>query len=172
MEPAIATICVGVVQVLASGCTPLIVDRLGRRIILLVSAGGMAICLGFLGLFFLLDHQKAEIVSSLGWLPIVSLVGFVIVYCIGFGPLPWAVMGEMFPPNIKSIASSIVTSVCWVCGFAVTKWFASLEVAIGSYGAFWLFGVLCSVAFFFTLFIVMETKGLSLQQIQDKLNGR
>lgn len=122
MEPAIATICVGnltdrqallfvnfidllttkliqfksgIVQVLASGCTPLIVDRLGRKIILLVSAAGMAISLGFLGLFFYLDHQKAEIVSSLSWLPIVSLVGFVIVYCVGFGPLPWAVFGEL-----------------------------------------------------------------------------
>ena len=78
----------------------------------------------------------------------------------------------MFPPNIKSVASSIVTSVCWVLGFAVTKWFASLEIAIGSYGAFWLFGVFCCAGFCFTLFIVMETKGLSLQQIQDKLNGR
>lgn len=177
-------------QVLASCCTPLVVDRLGRKLILLVSAGGMAICLGFLGLFFLLDHQKAAIVESISWLPIASLVGFVIVYCIGFGPLPWAVLGnfdelwkffkfinfsltgEMFPPNVKSIASSIVTSVCWVLGFAVTKWFSALEVAVGSYGAFWLFGVFCCVAFFFTLFIVMETKGLSLQQIQDKLNGR
>lgn len=75
-------------------------------------------------------------------------------------------------PNIKSSASSIVTSVCWILGFAVTKWFSALEIAIGSYGAFWLFGVFCSGAFFFVLFIVMETKGLSLQQIQDKLNGR
>lgn len=81
-------------QVLASGCCPLIVDRLGRKIILLVSAAGMAISLGFLGLFFFLDHQKAEIVSSISWLPIVSLIGFVIVYCVGFGPLPWAVLGK------------------------------------------------------------------------------
>jgi uncharacterized membrane protein len=94
LEPAIATICVGIVQVFASGCTPLVVDRLGRKLILLVSAGGMAISLGFLGLFFLLDHQKAEIVSSISWLPIVSLVLFVFVYCVGFGPLPWAVFGK------------------------------------------------------------------------------
>lgn len=94
MDPALATIAVGIVQVLASCCTPLIVDRLGRKIILLVSAGGMAISLGLLGMFFLLDHQKAEIVSSISWLPIASLVGFVIVYCVGFGPLPWAILGD------------------------------------------------------------------------------
>ncbi|CAO1352409.1 unnamed protein product [Diamesa tonsa] len=172
MEPAIATILVGIVQVLASGCTPLIVDRLGRKLILLTSAAGMAIGLGFMGLYFLLDAQKSEIIHSISWLPIVSLIGFVILYCIGFGPLPWAVFGEMFPANIKSVASSIVTSACWVIGFAVTKWFTTLEDAIGSYGAFWLFGVFCVVAFVFTFTTLFETKGLSLQQIQDRLNGR
>lgn len=145
---------------------------MGRKIILLASAAGMAIGLGFMGIYFLLDSMKSEIVSSISWLPIVSLIGFVILYCVGFGPLPWAVLGEMFPPNIKSVASSITTSVCWVIGFAVTKWFTALEDAIGSYGAFWLFGVFCIVAFIFTLTTVMETKGLSLQQIQDRLNGR
>jgi nitrate/nitrite transporter NarK len=78
----------------------------------------------------------------------------------------------MFPPNIKSAASSIVTGTCWTLGFVVTKFFASLQDAIGPYGAFWLFTVFCGVAFVFTFLLVIETKGLSLQQIQDKLNGR
>lgn len=78
----------------------------------------------------------------------------------------------MFPPNIKSAASSIVTGTCWVLGFLVTKFFASLQDAIGSYGAFWMFAVFCAIAFVFTFILVIETKGLSLQQIQDKLNGR
>lgn len=172
MDPAVATILVGIVQVLASCATPLVADRLGRKIILLFSAAGMAVGLGLLGLFFYLDHEKSPLAASLSWLPIVSLIGFVIVYCVGFGPLPWAVFGEMFPSNVKSVASSMVTSICWILGFAVTKWFSTIEIAIGSYGAFWLFGVCCVAAFLFTLILVMETKGLSLQQIQDKLNGR
>lgn len=93
-------------------------------------------------------------------------------FFIRFGPLPWAVAGEMFSPSIKSSASSIGTCVCWILGFAVTKWFSSLEVIIGSYGAFWLFGVFCVMAFLFVISYVLETKGLSLQEIQDKLNGR
>ncbi|CRL00581.1 CLUMA_CG013841, isoform A [Clunio marinus] len=171
MDPAIATITIGIVQVLASCCTPLVVDRLGRKIILLVSSAGMAIGLGLLGFFFFLDHQGSD-VTNISWLPITSLIGIVIIYSVGFGPLPWVVFGEMFPPNVKSTASSIVTSVCWIFGFAVTKWFSALQDSIGSYGAFWLFGVCCCFAFFFTLSLVMETKGMSLQQIQDKLNGR
>lgn len=170
LDSAIATIIVGTVQVLASGCTPLIVDRLGRRIILLVSAGGMAIALGAMGLYFLFDIQQASFVGSIGWLPILSLIVFVSVYCVGFGPLPWAVLGEMFPSNVKSKASSIVASVCWIFGFIVTKYFSALDEAVGSDWAFWIFGILCIAAFAFTLTLVMETKGMSLQQIQDKLN--
>ncbi|KAG5675606.1 hypothetical protein PVAND_005498 [Polypedilum vanderplanki] len=172
LEPAVATIIVGAVMVFASGCTPLVVERLGRKLILLFSAAGMSISLGLLGAFFFLDDQKNPIVESIKWLPIVSLIAFVFVYCVGFGPLPWAVSGEVFSPEIKSNASSIATSICWIFGFIVTKWFALLSAEIGSYGAFWLFTALCIIAFIFTMTTVIETKGLSLQQIQDRLNGR
>jgi MFS family permease len=125
LEPAIATILVGnyfkisclsqnnlifmsffsgVVQVLASGCTPFIADRLGRKLILLISAAGMCLFLvisctscplypyifmflllfqGTLGLFFYLDSIKSSALPDLMWLPVVSLIGFVILYCIG-----------------------------------------------------------------------------------------
>jgi uncharacterized membrane protein len=78
----------------------------------------------------------------------------------------------MFSPTIKTKASSIVTSVCWIWGFIVTKWFAMISAEIGSYGAFWLFTALCITAFIFVFTLVIETKGLTLQQIQDRLNGR
>lgn len=170
MSPAISTILVGVVQVLASGATPLIVDRLGRKPILLASAAGMCIAHGTMGLYFYMDYIKSESLESISWLPIFSLIFFVTVYCVGFGPLPWAVLGEMFPANVKSAASSIVASTCWVLGFLVLQFFSTLDDAVGSHWSFWIFGVFCGVAFVFTLTTVMETKGMSLQQIQDKLN--
>ncbi|XP_063710060.1 facilitated trehalose transporter Tret1-like [Culicoides brevitarsis] len=171
MDPSVSTILVGAVMVLSSGTTPLIVDRLGRKIILLFSAVGMAISLFFLGLFFLLDHNKAEIVSSISWLPVVSLIVFVFVYCVGFGSLPWAVLGEMFSPEVKSNASSIVATTCWILGFLVTKYFSALDEALGTHWSFWIFAIFCVVAFFFVTTIMFETKGLTLQQIQDRLNG-
>jgi hypothetical protein len=70
-------------MVVASGLTPLIVERLGRKIILLFSAAGMSISLGLLGAFFFLYEQKSPIAESIRWLPIVSLIAFVFVYCVG-----------------------------------------------------------------------------------------
>ncbi|XP_037948159.1 facilitated trehalose transporter Tret1 [Teleopsis dalmanni] len=171
LDPAIATIIIGIVQVSSSGLTPLIADRLGRKVILLISASVMSIGLTALGAFFYIKLMQPENVDSVTWLPVPALIVYNIVYCIGFGPLPWAVLGEMFSPNVKSIASSMVASTCWILGFVVTRWYPALD-ALGSYYAFWLFAIFCVIAFFFTLFIVMETKGLSLQEIQDRLNGK
>ncbi|XP_054729327.1 facilitated trehalose transporter Tret1-like [Anastrepha obliqua] len=170
VDSAIASIIVGSAQVGAAALTPFFVDRFGRKVILLVSALGMFVGLTALGAFFYVQQVVGD-ASNLTWLPVPALVLFNIVYSIGFGPLPWAVLGETFPANVKSIASSIVTSICFLTSFVVTRWYPPLN-ALGSYYAFWLFAIFCVAAFFFTLFVVMETKGLSLQEIQDRLNGK
>ncbi|XP_068153676.1 facilitated trehalose transporter Tret1 [Drosophila tropicalis] len=170
LDPAVATIIIGCVQVGSSGLTPIVADRLGRKIMLLISASVMSIGLAALGAFFYMQLVVQDI-SMVSWMPVPALIIYNIVYCIGFGPLPWAVLGEMFPANIKSAASSVVASTCWTLGFVVTRWYPALD-ALGSYYSFWLFAVFMVVAFFFVLFVVMETKGLSLQQIQDRLNGK
>lgn len=125
-----------------------------------------------LGLYFYLDITDKPAAETVTWLPVASLIFFVIVYCVGFGPLPWAVMGEIFPANIKGNASSIVASTCWVLGFIVTRFFAPLDAAVGSHWAFWIFAILCAIAFAFVFVMVMETKGMSLQEIQDMLDGK
>ncbi|XP_075148733.1 facilitated trehalose transporter Tret1-like [Haematobia irritans] len=168
LDPAIATIIVGSVQVAASGLTPILADRMGRKLILLISAVGMGLGLAALGLFFYMKIVVKN-VSRFLWLPVPALIIYNIVYCIGFGPLPWALAGEMFTSNIKSKASSICTSTCWTLGFLVAYSYPLLA-ELGPHYAFWLFAIFCVVAFFFTLFFVLETKGLSLAEIQNKLN--
>ncbi|XP_072933858.1 facilitated trehalose transporter Tret1 [Epargyreus clarus] len=172
LDPAIATIIIGAVQLVASFITPFVVDRLGRRLLLLVSACGTSIGLILLGMFFLLVETESDVVEKISFLPILSLVLFIVTYCWGLGPLPWAVMSELFPIEVKAVASPIATALCWFISFLVTRYFESIAVALGTYVAFWLFAVFCVIAFFFTLFIVPETKGKSFQEIQDMLAGR
>lgn len=156
----------------ASGLTPIVVKKLGKRIMLLVSAASMCLAMGLMGLYFYLKENDPETAKSISWLPIAALVLFIILYCLGFGPLPWAVLGEMFPSNVKSYASSVVASACWILGFLITLFFSTLVSSIGSAFSFWVFAVCCAVAIPFTFIFVFETKGMSLQQIQDKLNGK
>ncbi|CAG5021074.1 unnamed protein product [Parnassius apollo] len=172
LDWSISTIIVGAVQVVASMITPLVVDRLGRRILLLVSTCGTAIALGLLGMYYLLSDQESPVVSSIGFLPVLSMILFIVTYSWGLGPLPWAMLGELFPIAVKAVATPIVSGICGILTFLVTRYFEPIANAVGMYVAFWLFGVCCVAGFFFTLFLVPETKGKSLQEIQDMLDGR
>ncbi|XP_044267170.1 facilitated trehalose transporter Tret1-like [Tribolium madens] len=170
LEPAVASIVIGVVQFLTSFVTPILVERLGRKILLCFSALGMLIAQVPLGLyFFMMDN--GDDVDAISWLPFVSLMVYIISYNCGFGPIPWAMMGELFPSNVKSVASAMTSMCCWFIGFLITKFFQSVADAMGMGPSFWMFGGFCIVAFLFTLFFVIETKGKSLQEIQDILES-
>lgn len=172
LDPDVATIIIGAVMALASMVTPLVVDRLGRRILFLVSSCGTAVGLGLLSMFFILSENESPVVESIGWLPVAALVLFILTYCWGLGPLPWAIMGELMPMEVKAVASPIATAYCWTLSFLVTRFFNPIADAIGMGYAFLIFGVCCVISFFFTLFLLPETKGKSFQEIQDMLNDR
>lgn len=171
LSGSLATIIVGIVQMLASCVTPLVVDRLGRKMLLVFSGIGGIVTLAALGLYFYLMQAVQADVSSLFWLPVVSLVVFISTYSVGWGPLPWAVMGEMFEANVKSKASGITVCICWLLAFFITRFSDDLSAMAGNYTLFWVFAVCCVVAVLFTVLILPETKGKSLQEIQDELNG-
>ncbi|XP_015368914.1 PREDICTED: facilitated trehalose transporter Tret1-2 homolog isoform X2 [Diuraphis noxia] len=171
LSASVSTIIVGTVMLIAAGVTPSLAKITTMRTLLYISAIGMAITDGTLGLFFYLQESGRD-VSSIGWLPVTSLVLFIITYCLGFGPLPWAIMGEIFPTNLKSVASALTASFCWILGFILTKLFGAVSDAIGIYSVFWIFAVCCIFALLFTAFLLPQTEGKTLQEIQDMLHGR
>lgn len=170
LDPAVATIIVGVVQVLATYASTLLVDRAGRRILLLISDAIMALCLGSLGYYFYL-RESGKDVSNIGLLPLLSVVVFIIVFSIGFGPIPWMMTGELFSSQIKGVASGIAVGLNWFLTFVVTKSFQPLVNDIGSAGTFWIFSGICCAGTIFVALIVPETKGKSLEEIQKMLGG-
>lgn len=165
----ISTIVIGVVQIMGSFLTPMMVEKKGKRFLFLLSAIGMALSEVVLGYYFYLKKSNTD-VSGIFWLPIACLVSYMITYCVGFGPLPWAVMGELFPSNVKSSASTVNASFCWLLGFIITKFYAPLSEVIGIDGSFWIFSVCCVIAGIFVYKYLPETSGKSLQEIQDILN--
>lgn len=100
MEPNTSTIIVGVMSVIATYVSTLIIDRLGRKILLLCSIIVVGICTLLIGAFFYMKEKDYD-VSSIGLVPLVSMCMFIILFSIGFGPIPWMLMGEIFPTQIK-----------------------------------------------------------------------
>lgn len=168
MNPEYAGIIIGGVQVVSSFITPLLIDKAGRKLLLYFSSIGMLVAEVLLGLYFYLE-DKGDNVDNVPWLPIVSLIFYIIAYSIGLGPLPWTIIGELFPSNVKSFAASITTAFCWIIGFIITKFFTSVVERIGLGPSFWLFSAFCASSFFFTFIYVVETKGKSLKEIQEIL---
>lgn len=168
ISPALCSIIIGIVQMIASFVTPLVIERLGRKVLLQISAIGMLLSQGPLGTYcYLKDHNYD--VSSIAILPIICLMVFIAAYNVGYGPLPWSLMGELFPTNVKCSASLFITFFSWAMAFIVAKYFQSIASAVGMGVAFWIFAIGCGISVPFTHLVVIETKGKSFRQIQKEL---
>jgi len=163
----LAAIIVGTTQVIMNIVSIFLVDRAGRKILLIVSDAGMAISLFALATFFYMkEHSGDKPPENLGWLPLTSLIFYMITYNIALGNIPWIMMGEILPPHIKGFTSALASSFCWTLGFIVTKNFGYLSEALGEFTIFCIFGAISVGGSLFALFIVPETKGKSLDEIQ------
>lgn len=149
----------------------LLVDRLGRKILLVLSSLFMTLMLVALGIYFYLLENESESVKSLAWLPLTSLCVHLIAYSIGYGPLPWLLLSEVYSKEYNAIASPMTGCFAWALAFAVTISFGYMSDAIGMAASFWIFGVLSLVGLFFSYYVVIETKARTLADIQRLLAG-
>ncbi|XP_035444812.1 facilitated trehalose transporter Tret1 isoform X4 [Spodoptera frugiperda] len=174
IPPTISTIIIGVIQVIATFISSLVVDKLGRRILLLLSALVMCVCSTALGVYFFLQQTHggdADIVQAITWLPLVSLSLFIIAFSLGFGPIPWMMAGDLCQIDIKAFVGSTAGTLNWLLSFTVTSTFNSLNSAIGAGQVFWMFAGIMLVGFVFIFFVIPETKGKSVDEIQVLLGG-
>jgi MFS family permease len=157
-----------VLQVVATLISSVLVDRAGRRVLLILSGAVMAVCCTALGLYFQM-RAWGHNVSGLGWLPLSSLCLYFLVFSLGFGPIPWVMLGELFAPDVKGISSSIASSICWTLTFLTTFVFEDVVSLIGEGFTFCIFAVMCILGVVFTVLIVPETKGKTLNEIQREM---
>lgn len=166
LNPNICAILIGIVQVIVTVLNVVLIDRLGRKPILIFSKIGVIVCLVALGIFFHLKSlNNDEAPEGLGWLPLTSLILYIATYGVGLGPISWVFLSELTPSHIKGFACGFVNSFCWGLGFVVSKTFPDLCLALTPQGCYWLFGGITAIGALFTIFVVPETKGKSLDEI-------
>ncbi|XP_075229086.1 facilitated trehalose transporter Tret1-like isoform X2 [Lycorma delicatula] len=169
IPPKYCAMTVGTFQFISSLFAPSISKTFGYRKPLLLGAVIIGIEYFFMGLYFYFDHLGHDM-SQWGWLPVICLVIFMLTFSSTYGPIPWAVLGETFPANVKVLASALATSLCLLDTFILTKFFTNVSEIVGIYCGFWIFSISMIISFLFVYFILPETKGMSLQEIQDILN--
>ncbi|KAJ0229482.1 Sugar transporter ERD6-like 4 [Hirschfeldia incana] len=163
-----ATFGVGAIQVVATAISTWLVDRAGRRLLLTISSVGMTISLVIVAAAFYLKgfvSPDSDMYSMLSILSVVGVVAMVVSFSLGMGPIPWLIMSEILPVNIKGLAGSIATLANWFFSWLITMT-ANLLLAWSSGATFTIYGVVCAFTVVFVTLWVPETKGKTLEEIQ------
>ncbi|XP_053204136.1 facilitated trehalose transporter Tret1-like [Panonychus citri] len=167
IDDNLATILIGLIQTVATLIGCILTDRLGRRILLFISGIIMGLALFILTLYYYLSSSQGTSFSqSFGWMPLVALAIYTSAFALGYGPLPWLLMSELLPNQVKGSASGIATAFNWFCCFIVAKEFVPFEDLVGKAGTFGTFGAICIFSAFILGWKLPETKGKSLEEIQ------
>jgi SP family arabinose:H+ symporter-like MFS transporter len=155
-----ANVIIGAVNLIATIAAMIFLDRWGRRVTLMTASGGMAIALLFLVIGLNVHGTPAALM-------LVSILLYVAFFALGMGPGPWLIISEIFPTKVRGRAASIATSVLWSGALVVTFTFLSLVNALKLWGTFTIFGALSFLCLLFVWKAVPETKGRTLEQIQE-----
>lgn len=160
----IGTVGVGFVNMSLSIVAALLLDRIGRRRLLFVGLTGIFLTLSVLGgLFYFVGLS-----TSIGLLAIALILLFVASHALSVGSVTWLMISEIFPLNVRGTAMGVCTVVLWIGNFAVAQFFPAL-FDFGPAFAFWTFALVTILAIVFTYYLVPETKGRSLEEIESSL---
>jgi MFS transporter, SP family, arabinose:H+ symporter len=137
------------------------VDKFGRKALMLIGAGGLAVIYAVIGSLYYFNFQG---------LPLLILVVTAIAcYAMSLAPVTWVIISEIFPNRVRGVAMSIATFSLWTACFILTYTFPILNSTLNSFGTFWLYGVICIFGFLFIYKKLPETKGKSLEKIEQEL---
>lgn len=137
------------------------VDRWGRRILMLIGAGGLSTIYLLIGLTFRLDFQ--------GFPVLILVVSAISVYAFTLAPITWVLISELFPNRIRGTAVSIAVFSLWTGCLTLTYTFPILNEKLGTANTYWLYAAICAVGFVVMKKKLPETKGKSLEEIEKEL---
>lgn len=148
-----------------------IVDKAGRKPLLMISSTGSAVTLFLQGTYFYVKEQTTVDTSSFEFLPIIILIVFVVIFSVGMQSIPILMLGELFPTNVKAYALCFADIYYSIVAMAASKFLQLTRDNWGLYVAFYGYSIFSFLGLLFIIFCVPETKGKNLEEIQEILRG-
>jgi MFS transporter, SP family, sugar:H+ symporter len=161
------TVATSVVNVLVTLVAIALVDKIGRKPLLLIGSAGMTITLGLMALCFSQasgSGANLSLPAPWGMIALVAANAYVVCFGLSWGPMVWVLLGEMFPNSIRAIALAVAAAAQWIANFAITStfpWLAEIGLSF-AYGLYALFALL---SLFFVMRAVRETRGIELEDM-------
>jgi sugar porter (SP) family MFS transporter len=158
------SIAIGVINLVMTLVAIRVIDRAGRRPLLLFSLGAMTVMMALLGLSFVAGWSSG--------LSLVFMVLYIAGYAVGTGPVFWTLIGEIFPPRARAAGSSASTAVNWLANFVVSLVFLPIAGVLGQGETFWIFAVIAGLGWVFVSRFVPETKERDFTEVDADLRSR
>ncbi|MEV5536256.1 sugar porter family MFS transporter [Saccharopolyspora shandongensis] len=159
----LAQVGVGLINVLMTVVAMLLIDRLGRRPMVIAAFAGMGVSMAALGLVYLMPSQSGLV----GWFALVCMAAYIGCFAFGVGAILWVLIAEIYPLKVRGAAVGMATMAHWLANFVVALTFPLLIEGAGATATFWIFAVVCAAATVFCVRLVPETKGRSLEEISE-----
>jgi SP family arabinose:H+ symporter-like MFS transporter len=160
----VQTILVGLINFLFTILAIWLIDKVGRKVLLLVGSASMALSLAVIGAAFHMGHTSGPLV-------LIFILIYVASFAISLGPVVWVIMSEIFPNRIRGKATAIAAMALWAADYIVSQTFPPMLASAGPAITFWIFGFMSVITFLFTWRLVPETKGKSLEEIESLLSS-
>jgi MFS transporter, SP family, arabinose:H+ symporter len=141
-----------------------LVDRAGRRVLMLIGSAGLAMIYTVLG--------AGYYTGSRGIFMLALVVAAIACYAMSLGPVTWVVISEIFPNRIRGGAMSVAVMSLWIACFVLTYTFPLLNSSLGPAKTFWIYAAVCALGFLFVNFRLPETKGKTLEEIEEHWQRR
>lgn len=158
LKSIVATGIINLVFTLAA--LPL-VDKIGRRKLMLFGASGLTV------IYVLI--ASAYGLGIMGWPVLVLVLAAIAIYALTLAPVTWVLLSEIFPNRVRGLAMSLGTLALWIACFLLTYTFPLLNASLGAAGSFLLYGVICAMGYVYVLRHVPETKGVTLEALEEQL---
>ena len=196
-HPELAPIyTVGVAGLVTAFVATIVMDIFGRKFLLIISGMGALLGTTLLGTHFFItrpslcqnstnltatllqnspslqDSTNVSCNPQYAPLAIVGIIVYTVLFTIGWGPVPWVLLGELLPLQVRGVASGIVTFVNWGTAAMVAGFYPNYAQSVQLWFAWWSFSVLNLASVLFVVLFVFETKGKSLEEIQQKFEGK
>lgn len=147
-----------------------LIDKIGRRPLLLIGSAGMAVSLAVMAVAFTQSTGTGDdltLTGSWGTIALVAANAFVVFFGATWGPLVWVLLGEMFPNRIRAAALGVAAMAQWIANFLITISFPPMLDRFGASIPYLMYAIFAALSFFFTLFKVPETKGVQLEDMES-----
>lgn len=159
------TVLIGMTLVIATLVSMWIIDKVGRRSLLIFGSAGMAVTLSCTGILFRASEPQTTLL-------LICILAYVAIFAVSYGTVAYVIISEIFPGHVRGIAVSIATFALWGGNFFVSRFFPVLVENISAANTFFIFAGISVIAFIFVVAMVPETKGKTLEEIEAELHAK